>query len=240
MLNNVQIVLVNTTHPGNIGAVARAMKTMELQNLTLVSPKKFPDVNATALASGADDILEKARVTKSLAEALADTEIVFATTARFRELQLPTSNPKDAAEFIVSKIKNHKISIVFGRESSGLTNKEMELCNKHLYIPTNPNFPALNIAAALQIVVYEIKMALNEQDKINFDPNNFLATNKEVNSFYNHLEQTLLDVDFLKPSNHYKLIQKIKRLFNRSQLEKSEINILRGILTKVDNITKNR
>lgn len=243
MFSNIRIALVNTTHPGNIGATARAMKTMGLQNLYLVNPKKFPDVNATALAAGADNILANAVVTSSLKEALTGSEIVFGTSARLRALQLPTSDPKTAAKFIIDKSKTNIISIVFGRESNGLSNEELELCNQHLHIPTNPDFNSLNIAAAVQLIVYELNMTMqNERDStdrvkpsLGSDPCALLATNEEVRLFYQHLEQTLLEIKFLRPSNHHKLMPKLKRMFNRTQLEKPEINILRGILTSVNN-----
>lgn len=233
MTGNIRIVLVNPSHPGNIGAVARAMKTMELRELYLVNPKDFPNVNATAMAAGADDILEKASVTYSLSEALYNTHIVFGTSARLRALQLPPLDPKNAAKIITSKAKTNNIAILFGRENNGLSNEELEMCNYHIYIPTNPNFSSLNIAAAVQLIVYEIKMA--KQTNANIDPHKAeLAGIEEMQSFYHHLQQTLLAISFLYPENQKSIMAKLKRLFNRTQLEKTEISILRGILTAIN------
>ena len=236
MLNNIRIVLVNPSHPGNIGAVARAMKTMGLEHLYLVNPKSFPHVNATALAAGADDILERATIITSLKDALVGSEIVFGTSARLRALQLPTLDPKAAAKFIINEAKVNNVSIVFGRENNGLSNEELELCNHQLYIPTNPNFSSLNIAAAVQLIAYEIKMA--DQIETTFTtPTIDLASTEAIQSFYQHLQQTLITTKFLNLKNQNGLMAKLKRLFNRAQLEKTEINILRGILTSIN--TKN-
>ena len=233
MLNNIRIILVSPSHPGNIGAVARAMKTMELEHLYLVNPKIFPHVNATALAAGADDLLERAIITTSLKEALTDSEIVFGTSARIRALPLPTLDPKTAAKFIINEAKVNTVSIVFGRESNGLSNEELELCNQQLYIPSNPNFSSLNIAAAVQLIAYEIKMA-NQTDAAITAPTVNLANTEAIQSFYQHLQQTLITTKFLNLKNLPGLMAKLKRLFNRAQLEKTEISILRGALTSIN------
>lgn len=232
MNNNIRIVLVNPSHPGNIGAVARAIKTMELTNLYLVNPKSFPNVNATAMAAGADDILAKATITSTLREALIGSKIVFGTSARQRTLTLKTVTPKQAAQIIAKKAKTNNIAILFGRENNGLTNEELAMCNYHINIPTNPNFSSLNIAAAVQLIAYEIKStqkatASNTTSKID------LATIEEILAFYKHLEQTLTAINFLNSNNQRRLMAKLKRLFNRAQLEKIEVGILRGILTSI-------
>ena len=234
MASNIRIVLVNPSHAGNIGAVARAMKTMELKDLYLINPKDFPNVNATAMAAGADDILAHATVTNSLLEALHNTQIVFGTSARLRALQLPPLDPKKAANIISSKAKTNNIAILFGRENNGLSNEELEMCNYHIYIPTNPNFSSLNIAAAVQLIVYEIKMARKVSANIDTRQTE-LADTDGIQSFYQHLQQTLLAINFLYPDNQKSIMAKLKRLFNRTQLEKSEISILRGILTAIEN-----
>ncbi|MBU0743798.1 MAG: RNA methyltransferase [Gammaproteobacteria bacterium] len=237
MNNNIRIVLVNTSHPGNIGAVARAMKTMQLENLYLVNPKEFPNVNATAMAAGADDILAKATVTKSLQEALHDTKIVFGTSTRFRVLQLPPLNPKEAAKIITNEGKAHEVAIVFGRENNGLSNEELEMCNYQVYIPTDPIFSSLNLAAAVQLIAYEIKMTEQPNTSFNSSPIE-LASSDEIQYFYQHLQQTLLDVNFLYHKNQDLLMAKLKRMFNKTQLEKKEVSILRGILTAINTKTK--
>jgi tRNA (cytidine32/uridine32-2'-O)-methyltransferase len=239
MKSNIRIVLVEPSHPGNIGAVARAMKTMELENLYLVKPKYFPHVDATARAAGADDILANAIITPSLSEALENTEIIFGTSVRFRNLSLPKLNPREAAEIISKKATTQKIAIIFGRENNGLANEELEQCNYHIYIPSNPNFSSLNLAASVQLIAYEIKMT---RDSINL--NNAptkeilfntpeLASSKEVQLFYQHLQEVLVAIKFLDLKNPKKVFSRLKILFNRVQLQKNEINILRGIFASI-------
>jgi tRNA (cytidine32/uridine32-2'-O)-methyltransferase len=235
MTDNIRIILVNPSHPGNIGATARAMKTMELKKLYLVNPKNFPNTNAIAMAAGADDILYNAIVTESLSNALHNTQIVFGASARLRTLSLPTINPKKAANIIVNNTQNN-IAILFGRENNGLSNEELIKCNYHIYIPTNPNFSSLNIAQAVQLISYEIKMARSTEATHNTSQVS-LANTDEMRLFYRHLEQTLLVIKFLHPDNQ-KIMTRLKRLFNRIRLEKSEINILRGILTTINIIVK--
>jgi len=237
MLDKIRIVLVNPSHPGNIGAVARAMKTMGLAHLYLVNPKDFPNANATAMAAGADDILANASVTSSLLEALNNAQITFGTSARLRTLQLPPIDPKKAANIITNNTSTQNIAILFGRENNGLSNEELEMCNYHIYIPTNPNFSSLNIAAAVQLIAYEIKMA----ETINANPSDQkteLAGAGEMQYFYQHLQQTLLTIGFLFPDNLNSIMAKLKRLFNRTQLEKTEVSILRGILTAINTANK--
>lgn len=239
-LDKIRMVLVETSHPGNIGAAARAMKTMMLSKLYLVKPKMFPHADATARAAGADDLLTNAVVTDSLDQALANCNIVIGTSARLRTLPIPLLEPKATAEkirdFLING--NNEIAIIFGRENSGLNNEELMRCNYHINIPTNPDFSSLNLGSAVQIIAYEINMACSQQINIsnkNTEKNNDfeLATADEIELFYQHLEKVLTDIGFLIPHQSTKLMLKLRRLFNRAQLEKNEINILRGMLTEI-------
>jgi tRNA (cytidine32/uridine32-2'-O)-methyltransferase len=239
MNSNIRIILVNPSHPGNIGAVARAMKTMELEHLYLVKPKNFPNVDATARAAGADDILENAVITSSLGDALKNSNVVFGTSVRSRAISLPKLNPKEAAKIITKKAQTDVVAIVFGRENNGLTNDELELCNYHLYIPTNPDFYSLNLAAAVQLVAYEIKMMrASKTTTTTATTTQELANSEEMQSFYHHLQQILTTIKFLDLKNPRKVMSRLKILFNRAQLEKNEINILRGILTAIQSRIK--
>jgi TrmH family RNA methyltransferase len=240
MHSNIKIILVNPSHPGNIGAVARAMKTMGLEHLYLVQPKNFPHVDATARAVGADDILANAIITSSLADALKGSRVVFGTSSRLRALSLPKVEPREAAQIIVKEVQTHNVAIIFGRENNGLTNDELEQCNYHLYIPTNPNFSSLNLAAAVQLVAYEIKMM--EQPNaavITTNDTEELADAEEIQSFYNHLQQILTAIKFLDLKNPRKVLSRLKLLFNRARLQKNELNILRGIFTAIQSRLKN-
>jgi tRNA (cytidine32/uridine32-2'-O)-methyltransferase len=238
-LENIRIILVAPTHPGNIGAVARAMKTMGFVQLYLVNPKIFPHVDATARAAGADDILAEAVIVDSLDSALKDCTLVVGTSARIRELPLTILDPRSAAQNIVVEAKNarNEIALVFGRESSGLNNEELQRCNYHICIPTNPEFSSLNLAAAVQLLAYEIRMAaLNSDDKtfsIAYEEYDTYATHEEVALFYEHLEQVLSEVAFLQEQRPKRLMGRLQRLFNRARLERMELNILRGFLTAI-------
>jgi tRNA (cytidine32/uridine32-2'-O)-methyltransferase len=232
---NLRIVLVDTSHPGNIGATARAMKTMGLTQLYLVNPKKFPHVDASARAAGADDILAKATITDSLTAALKDCNLIFGTSARLRDLPLTLISPRAAAEKIYSN-KKCEIAIIFGRENNGLTNYELSCCHYHIAIPTNPNFSSLNLAAAVQIIAYEIKMTDLSNSAILKNTNTIgtkeeLATATDLELFYNHLQEALIETKFIDPAQPKKIMLRLKRLFNRTFLSKIEVNILRGILT---------
>jgi len=229
--SKIKIILVNPSHPGNIGAAARAMKTMGLEHLYLVKPKYFPHVDATARAAGADDILESAIITDSLADALKGSSVVFGTSVRLRDLSLPKVTPKEAAQIIIKEEK-HSVAIVFGRENNGLSNDELEQCNYHLYIPTNPNFSSLNLAAAVQLIAYEIKIIQQSIAPPATDVQK-LANAEEMQSFYQHLQQILVMIKFLDLKNPRKVLSRLKILFNRARVQKNEINILRGILSAI-------
>ena len=207
------------------------MKTMGLEHLYLVKPKYFPHVDATARAAGADDILESAIITDSLADALKGSSVVFGTSVRLRDLSLPKVTPKEAAQIIIKEEK-HSVAIVFGRENNGLSNDELEQCNYHLYIPTNPNFSSLNLAAAVQLIAYEIKIIQQSIAPPATDVQK-LANAEEMQSFYQHLQQILVMIKFLDLKNPRKVLSRLKILFNRARVQKNEINILRGILSAI-------
>ena len=236
MFDQIRIVLVATTHPGNIGSTARAMKTMGFENLYLVSPKYFPDAKAIELASGADDVLVFAKVFDNLPEALSGCHAVFATSARTRGIPLPIQSPKQCAEHCKTQLQNQHIAIVFGREHAGLTNRELEHCHAQVVIPSNADYSSLNLAAAVQVICYELRCALLANQTNQITAHDSLATHDEVEQFYQHLQQILIDIDFLDPNNPRKLMPRLRRLFNRAHLETREVNILRGILTNVNKI----
>ncbi len=228
MLDNIHIVLVGISHPGNIGAAARAMKTMGLSKMRLVRPKQFPNADATSRACGADDILFNAQIFDSYEESLQDCHLVFGASARQRMITWPVLTPRNCAEQALQI--EAPIAIVFGRESSGLTNQELEHCNYLVQIPTVPDFSSLNVAAAVQVITYELRMA--ELTQTNVDSSLPPPVSAEaMEQLYQHLEQTLIDIKFLNPNHPRLLMRRLRRLFNRTQLIDSEINILRGILT---------
>lgn len=241
IINQIKVVLVGTTHPGNIGAAARAMKTMGVHRLELVKPKIFPSTEATALASGADDILDNVIVHQSLADAVKDCAQVFGTSARIRSITWPIITPEEAGHQI-AKHQNStaQIAIVFGRESSGLTNEELELCNKMICIPSIPAFSSLNIAAAVQIICYEIHKNLHRVKSENNDAgeNIPLVTLGELELLYEHLQACMVDIGFFNPEKPRLLMRRLKRLFNRAQLDQNEYNILRGILAAAQKAAK--
>ncbi len=232
-MQNTRIVLTHPSHPGNIGATARAMKNMGLSELYLVNPKVFPHHDATVRASGADDVLRTAVIVDRLEDALHDCQHVFATSARSRRLEWPLCTPREAATNIISN-QPEKAVIVFGRESSGLTNDELSLCHTHIYIPTQEHFSSLNLAAAVQVVVYELFASQHATEGEVANAKSDLATTDEQNGFICHLADTMVQVGFLNPRQPRKLMQRIRRLFARAQLSKTEINILRGFLSAVD------
>lgn len=230
LLANLRIVLVETTHPGNIGAVARAMKNMGLSNLYLVSPKIFPSAEATARASGADDLLYSAKVCKTLGQAIDDCQLVIGASARSRSIAWPELGPKDCAEIISDFSVDTQIALIFGREHSGLTNTELDRCNYLLKIPSNPEFSSLNLAAAVLVIAYELFFVFQEQ-QVNLDKIPESASAGELESFFQHLYLTLCDIGFIRPDRSRTIMRRLRRLFNRSRLEKKEIDILRGVLS---------
>lgn len=241
MLNNIRIVLVETSHPGNIGAVARAMKNMGLAHLVLVNPKQFPHEQANARASGATELLEKAQVVATLSEAIADCSMVYASSARQRALPWPMTTPRKMASEIMQQKDSQPVAIVFGRESTGLSNEELALCQVHCHIPTNPNYSSLNIAAAVQIIAYELYQYAKTFDiKAWQQHDDRYATQAEIERFYEHLQQVLVSLEFAKASTEKSLMQRLRRLFSRTRLERLEVNILRGILTAIEQKMTNK
>lgn len=229
-----RIVLCQTSHPGNIGAAARAMKTMGIHRLYLVQPRKFPHAEASALACGAADLLESAVVCDSLEQALAGCALSIGLSARKRQLSHELASARAAAWQAAGIVNGgQEIALVFGTEMSGLSNAELDLCQLLAMIPTNPDFSSLNVAAAVQVMSYELRMALLEDASApGTEKPAVLATNEAIEMFYRHLQETLISIGFLNPDQPKLLMQRIRRIYARARLEKEEVNILRGILTK--------
>ncbi len=234
-LDNIRIVLMNTSHPGNIGAVARAMKNMGLSRLYLVAPRQFPDEQANWRAVAADDLLESAVVTETLEEAVGDCQFVVGTSARGRRIPWPVLDPRRCAERMDGESDRGEVAVLFGREDRGLTNDELKLCNLHLNIPTSEDYSSLNLAMAVQVVCYELRMLLDmpslpaAQDA-QWDTS--FVTSDYMERYYEHLEKTLIDIDFLVPAAPRQLMLRMRRLYSRVRLDEMEVNILRGILTQ--------
>ena len=227
----IRIVLVGTTHPGNIGASARAMKTMGLEHLWLVAPAFHPSAEASARATGAADILHAATVTDSLEAALKGCRYVVGASARQRSLPWPLIGPRACGEKVVAEAASGEVALVFGREQSGLSNDELKRCHALVRIPTNPEFGSLNLAMAVQLISYEVRMASNLDAVPASDREAPLAKSEDMEAFYAHLERALVAADFLNPDNPRHLMQRLRRMYNRTELDVNEINILRGILT---------
>lgn len=234
-LAQLRIVLVQTSHPGNIGAAARAMKTMGLDQLWLVRPDHFPHADATAMASGAEDLLEKARVVDSLDEALAGCRVAIGTSARSRSLAWPELSPDECANTALAAAEHGPAALVFGRERTGLTNAELDRCSHVVTIDANPEYSSLNLAAAVQLLSYEIRKAAraggaagseNEQREPESPP----ASRDELERLFIHFEAVLWERDFLDRNNPQHLMRRLRRLFNRAGLDYNEVQILRGIL----------
>jgi tRNA (cytidine32/uridine32-2'-O)-methyltransferase len=232
-LNSVKIVLVGTTHPGNIGAAARAMKNMGIKNLSLVQPKEFPSDVAIYRSKAAKDILENAQVFNNLEEAIFDCELVIGTSARGRKVPWPILNPKQAAEEVSRSSSHHNIAIIFGREDRGLTNEELGLCNLHVNIPTDPDYSSLNLAQAVQILVYEIRQAIlgEQEDKNYWDVE--LANNDQTELLINHMDELMQQVEFYDIDNPRKLLLRVRRFFKRSRIDVMETNIFRGLFATI-------
>jgi TrmH family RNA methyltransferase len=239
LLSNIRIVLVGTTHPGNIGATARAMKNMGLSDLALVSPKIYPSDEANARAAGADDILAAAQVFADLDGALADRQQIIGASARLRTIAWPQLDPKQCADKVMADTRL-KTAILFGRERTGLSNDELERCHFLLHIPCNPEFSSLNVAAAVQVVAYELfQAALKTAPPPTESEAAEWANGEEMESFHGHLLQTLHEIGFLHDNKSSPaLIRRLRRIFNRSGLEKTDIHILRGILSTVQKRTR--
>ena len=232
-LERIRIVLSRPSHPGNIGAAARAMKTMGLRRLYLVCPKAFPDAEATARASGATDVLDAAVVCTSLREALADTVLVAGMSARRRDLAVSFRWAREGARLLVDGQARGEVALVFGNESAGLSNDELALCHLPIMIAADPQYGSLNLGAAVQIMCYEMRLAAMD---IGPAPQGQLAaaTAAEVEGLFVHLERLALDSGFLDPAQPKRLMQRFRRLFARSGLEREEVSILRGLLSSFE------
>ena len=230
----VQIVLVETSHPGNIGSVARAMKNMGLKNLVLINPKKFPDKDAVALAGNAADILDSAVIFDSIEVAVKNSKVIYATSARERSIKWPTVNVKDAAQEIKQLTSEEiQVSILFGREDRGLANEELQLANKHLLIPAHPDYPVLNIAMSVQIVCYELFQAINDKPIQSWQ--DFPEyTSEELNRLIEHFNETAIKLDLIDPENPKQILTRLERMFRRLYPDKMEGNFLRGFLKAIN------
>ena len=239
-LDNIRIVLVNTSHPGNIGGVARAMKNMGLKQLYLVDPKDFPAEQAEWRAANARDLLDSAKVVNNVGEAIGDCSLVIGTSARGRRIPWPLLTPRECGDLAIIESAQHPIAILFGREDRGLTNEELHFCHYHLHIPTNPDYSALNLAAAVQVISYEIRVScLSRQQNgqlLHFDDWDMPpADSQALESYYQHLEETLQKLNFIQPDNPRQTMTRLRRLFNRTRLDEMELAILRGTLTAIQN-----
>ena len=232
-LSHIRIVMVQTFHPGNIGAAARAMKTMGLSDLVLVSPVEYPHEQATAMAAGATDVLENARVVQTLDEAIEDCQLVLATSARTRSHPWPIKEVRDAAPQIIEEANSGKVAIMFGPERMGLHNKHLRKAHLHMDIPSNEDYPVLNIAAAIQVICYECFMS--HRQPINHNEKAYPKV-QELNGFYEHLESALSRIGFINKAHPGQAMLRLKRLFNRARPEKIELNMLRGILSSIDQL----
>ncbi|BAZ93624.1 tRNA (cytidine/uridine-2'-O-)-methyltransferase TrmJ [Thiohalobacter sp. COW1] len=232
MLERIRIVLVNTSHPGNIGAAARAMKTMGLSDLWLVAPAAFPDPEASALASGAEDVLSGAQVVATLDQAVADAVWVVGTSARLRAIRWPLLEPRACAARALAEAGQGTVALVFGRERSGLTNEELDLCHALVNIPANPDYASLNLAQAVQVLSYELRTQwLGSAVQAQQTPEHPPATAREMEGLFAHLEQTLYELEFISPEQPGQMMRRLRRLFTRARPDRNEVNILRGILS---------
>lgn len=249
-LSHVRIVMVNTTLPANIGSALRAMKTMGLSKLVLVAPKTYPHPDIDALAAGATDLIEQIEIVDTLEDAIADCHLVFGTSARSRTIPWPLLDARPAAKKSIQAVteQNQEVAIVFGREDRGLTNEELALANYHVTIPVNTDYGVLNVAQAIQVICYEMRMAAIDLTETtpNADVTTMqvidgqtmhwdepLVSHQEMDKFYPHLEQMLVDIEFMDPNNKRLLPLRLRRLFGRIQLDKMEYHLLRGIFSRV-------
>jgi TrmH family RNA methyltransferase len=230
---SIRIVLAGISHPGNIGSAARAMKTMGLEQLCLVAPERFPATEATAMAAGASDVLDRARVYADVRAAVADCGLVVGATARARHLPWRTLEPRAAAREIALASRASEVAVLFGAERTGLTNEELEFCQRLVTIPTGTGYASLNVAMAVQVVAYELHLAMRDEPVPGTAGAIALASATEMERFYAHLEQVLDEVGFHDRTGAGHLLARLRRLFNRAVLDENEVHILRGILTAV-------
>ena len=232
MLDNVRIILIGTSHPGNIGSAARAMKTMGLSNLVLVDPECSVDGKSRALSAGATDVLENRQVFATLDEAIADCGLVIGASARPRTLDWPMLDPREMGEKAVIEGQKHPIALVFGRENSGLSNDELQKCHFHVFIPANPDYSSLNLAMAVQTLSYEIRMAFLAAKAYPQQEEEYPLSG-EIEGMFNHLEQTLIDTRFIVPAHPGLVMTKLRRFFNRARPEIKELRMWRGIFSSI-------
>jgi tRNA (cytidine32/uridine32-2'-O)-methyltransferase len=233
--DNIRVVLVNTTHPGNIGGVARAMKNMGLRHLCLVAPRDYPNEQAVWRAASATDVLDTAVVVPTLHDAIGDCQFVVGTSARTRRIPWPLLGARQCAQRIAQASTGEQVAILFGREDRGLTNEELQVCNLHLNIPTSDAYSSLNLAMAVQIVAYELCLLGSAVEVPGSETDQWdapFASLDDMERFYAHLEEVLLDIEFLDPAAPRQLMSRLRRLYNRTRLDEMELNILRGILTE--------
>ncbi len=239
LFDKIRIVLVNTSHPGNIGGAARALKNMGLSRLYLVEPKEYPADKAVWRAAGALDVLDSAVVVESLDDAIGDCGLVVGTSARERRIPWPLVTPRECGERAWAEARHHDIAIIFGREDRGLTNEELHKCNYHVHIPANDAYSSLNLAAAVQVVCYEIRMAYltAKAGKLpHFDDWDVPPANQQAQErYYQHLQETLEELGFLEKGNPRQTMTRLRRLYNRVRLDEMELSILRGMLTSTQN-----
>ncbi len=239
MFENIRIVLVNTSHPGNIGGAARAMKNMGLSRLYLVAPKEYPADRAVWRAANALDVLDNAVVVDTLDEAIGECALVVGTSARDRRIPWPLLNPRECGERVWQESDSHEVAIIFGREDRGLTNDELHKCTYHVHIPSNPEYSSLNLAAAVQVLCYEVRMAsLGDAGGLipaitdwDVPP----ARAEDLEMYFQHLEQALVDIGFHDRDNPRQTMARLRRLYSRIRLDEMELSILRGVLTAIQN-----
>ncbi|MFZ4834486.1 tRNA (cytosine(32)/uridine(32)-2'-O)-methyltransferase TrmJ [Rouxiella sp. Mn2063] len=244
MLQNIRIVLVETSHTGNMGSTARAMKTMGLTNLYLVNPLVKPDSQAISLSAGASDVIGNATIVDTLDEAIAGCSLVIGTSARSRTLPWPMLEPRECGEHSARTALSTPVALVFGRERVGLTNEELQKCNYHVCIPANPEYSSLNLAMAVQIIAYEVRVAWLAQleaakPQIEYAETPYPLVD-DLERFYQHMEHVLLDIGFIRKSHPGQVMSKIRRMFTRTRPESHELNILRGILTSIEKNEKSK
>lgn len=240
LADRLRFVLVRTSHPGNIGAAARAIRTMGFRRLSLVAPHAFPHAEASALAAGADDVLENAPISRDLPAAIADCQLVIGTTARRRDVPMEEIDPREAARRIVAAAgEGREVALVFGHERTGLENDEIKRCHAAVLIPSDPEFPSLNLAQAVQVLAYEVRVALlagaSPLPAQKADPP---ASSAELDTFFDHLERTLDAIDFHKGRSPVTVMQRLRRLFLRAEPDERELRILHGILTDTDRMAR--
>lgn len=236
MLDNVTVVLVGTSHSGNIGSAARAMKVMGLTNLVLVDPQCSVDDQTLALAAGAADIAQNATIVDTLSDAVAECSLVVGSSARSRTLEWPMLEPRECGQKFVEQGQSAPVALVFGRERTGLTNEELQTCHYHVCIPANPEYSSLNLAMAVQTLSYEVRMAYLEYQQSQFFVEDQVEypRHKELEMFFTHLEKVAKQTQFISEEQPGKVMNKLRRLFNRARPEAQELNILRGILTAIE------